>query len=257
LNRQNSILKLRFEGKGITPWSFTAKELGELLIDLQKSMSSIAEHFGDKDWTDSDQILSLVTIENRSNSLRFASGYPKAPDGYALMIHAAKNKHLHGLPRNAFDGMMHISRLTKKKKCNAELSSESLADDIKAVITPDDTLIIPEEVLITDTKDFYGEITRVGGSEPKVRFRTFGGTLYDGVASKELTQKIAEMLYQTVKIKTEIKWEPSTSQIENIKIINVEPYEVQSNTELFGDLRQSLGDYSDAYGSDLKGLMND
>jgi hypothetical protein len=249
LNKQCSILNLRFTGKGITPGSFTAKEVGELLIDLQKSMSSIAEYFGDKKWSDSDRILSLVEIQNRSNGLNFASDYPKAPDGYALLIQAAENKHLHGLPRNAFDGMKRISALTKKKHCKAELSSESLPEVKKAVITPEDTLIIPEEVLMTDIKNFYGEITRIGGSEPKVRFRTFGGTLYDGTASKELAQNIAKMLYRTVRIKAEVKWEPSAYQIESIKIIEVKLHEVQSNKDLFDDLRQSLGDFSEKYGA--------
>lgn len=249
MNKQHSKLKLKFAGKEITPRSFSARELGELLVDLQKSMAAFAEYFGDKKWSGSEKILSLINVENKSNSLSFASGYPKAKDGYALMIKAAENKHLYGLPRNAFDGMKRISALTKKKKCNAELSSESLPERKSAVITPEDTFIIPEEVLLTDFKEFYGEITRVGGSEPKVRFRTFGGTLHDGKASIELTRKIAEMLYQTVKIKAEIKWDPSASEIRGINILHVEPHEVQSNSELFGDLRQSLGAHSEKYGA--------
>jgi len=237
--------------------SFTAKELGELLIDLQKGMASIAEQFGDKEWADSDKILSLVNLEDKSNGLSFASYYPAANSGYNLMIKSANNKNLYGLPRGAFDGMKAISKLAKKKNCNAELSSEQGSKKKYAVITPEDTLIVPKEVYMRDTKDFYGEITRVGGVEPKVRFRTFGGSVLNGIATKKLAKEIAGMLYQTVKLKAEIKWLASSSEIEEIKILDVEEFEVQSNTELFNDLRDSLGDYSEKYGSDLKGLIND
>lgn len=251
-----SILKVRFTGEGISPGSFTAKELGELLIDLQKGMTAFAGFFGDKDWSDSDNILSLVNVEDTSNNLSFASNYPKANDGYSLMIKSANNKNLYGLPRGAFDGMKTISKLTKKKNCNAELSSEVVSENF-AVITPKDTLVIPEEVYMRDTKDFYGEITRVGGVEPKVRFRTFGGSIHNGFATKQLAKEIAGMLYQTVKLKAEIKWLASSSEIEEINILDVEEFEVQSNAELFDELRDSLGDYSKKYGSDLKGLIND
>jgi len=47
LKDETSILKIRFSGEDISPVSFTAKELGELLIDLQKGMASIAEQFGE------------------------------------------------------------------------------------------------------------------------------------------------------------------------------------------------------------------
>jgi len=257
LKDEASILKIRFSGKGISPLSFTAKELGELLIDLQKGMSAFAEFFGDEDWKDSDQTLSLVSIENKSSSLSFASYYPSALEGYNLMIKSAKNKNLYGLPRDAFDGLKTISKLAKKKNCNAELSSEQDSEKKYAVITPEDTLIIPEEVYMRDTKDFYGEITRVGGVKPKVRFRTFGGSVLNGIATKKLAKEIAGMLYQTVKLKAEIKWLASSSEIEEIKILDVEEFEVQSNSDLFDDLRDSLGDYSEKYGSDLKGLIND
>ncbi|WP_428235198.1 hypothetical protein [Gracilimonas sp.] len=257
MKNEASILKVRFKGEGISPGSFTAKELGELLIDLQKGMASIAEHFGDKDWVDSEKILSLVNVEDKSNGLSFASYYPAADSGYDLMIKSANNKNLYGLPRGAFDGMKAISKLTKKKRCSAELSFEQDSENSYAVITPDDNLITPEEVYMRDTKDFYGEIIRVGGVQPKVWFRTFGGTLQDGIISKEIAPKVASKLYKTVKMKAEIKWLASSSEIEEIKILDVEEFEIQSNTDLFDDLRDSLGDYSEKYGSDLKGLIND
>jgi len=62
-----------------------------------------------------------------------------------------------------------------------------------------------------------------------------------------LAKKANEKLYQTVKIKADVRYIVSTFEIEEIKIIELEDYEVQSNTELFNNLRSSLGKYSNKY----------
>jgi len=62
-----------------------------------------------------------------------------------------------------------------------------------------------------------------------------------------LAKKAAEKLYQTVKIKADVRYIVSIFEIEEIKIIELEDYEVQSNTELFNNLRSLLEKYSNKY----------
>lgn len=250
----SSILKLRFVGKGISPSSFTAKELGDLLIELQKGMSALVDSLGDGDWSNSDHLLSLTDIKNESNGLFFSSYYPKAEQAYHLITQAANNKNLYNLPRDSYSGIKLISKLAKNKNCNAEISFRSGKNEEFAVITPNDTLIAPEEIYLKDIKEFYGEITRIGGAEPKVHFKTFDEKTLIGVLSKELAQEIGSKLYKIVKITAEVKWLHSSSEME-IKIISVEDFQVRKNVELFENLRQSLGDYADNYGNNPERLI--
>ncbi|MEX2605601.1 MAG: hypothetical protein WD361_15435 [Gracilimonas sp.] len=90
---------------------------------------------------------------------------------------------------------------------------------------------------------------QVDVSERAVHFGTYGGCVYKGTITKDLAEIIAGKLNQTVRIKTTTKWSVSPLEIEEIRILNIEKFEVQSNTKLFNDLRESLGEYSDKYGS--------
>jgi hypothetical protein len=58
-------------------------------------------------------------------------------------------------------------------------------------------------------------------------------------------------------MKAEVWWIASSDGFEEIKIVDVEDYDVQSNTGLFDELREKLGSYSEKYGSDLEGLINE
>jgi len=254
LSKLNPILQLRFIGDHISPGSFSAKELGSLLIDIQKSVSAIAGITEDGDETG---LISLREIKNESAGLGFYSDRPPVNNACIRLINAVDKNDFTGLPRSSFEGIKHISKLAKEKKCDAELKNKTAKTSAFATIKESDNLVFPEEVLLKDIKDFYGEITRVGGVEPRVQFKTFSGTTHHADVSKKLAQQIANKLYQTVKMKAEVRWIASSDEFEDIKVIEVEDYEVQSNTGLFEELREALGSYSDKYGSDPKGLIND
>lgn len=254
LNLTNPILQLRFIGDHISPGSFSAKELGNLLIDIQKTVYGIAGITEDADETGQ---ISLGEIKNESAGLDFYSGQPSVNDACIRLINAVDKKDFTELPRSSFEGIKHISKLAKEKKCDAELKNNTTDTSAIATLKENDNLIFPEDVLLKGTKDFYGEITRVGGVEPRVQFKTFSGTTHHADVSKELAQQIANKLYQTVKMKAEVRWVTSSDDFVDIKIVDVEDYKVQSNSGLFDELRETLGSYSDKYGSDLEGLIND
>jgi len=254
LNIQNPILQLRFIGDHISPGSFSAKELGNLLIDIQKSVCSIAGISEDADETD---LISLNEIKNESAGLHFYSNQPTINNACIRLINAVDKRDFTGLPRTSFQGIKHISKIAKEKKCDAELKNSTSRTSITATLKQEENLFFPEDVLLKDSKDFYGEITRVGGVEPRVQFKTFSGTTYHADVSKEMARQIANKLYQTVKMKAEVRWIASSKGYEEIKIVDVEDYKVQSNTGLFDELRESLGVYSDKHGPDLEGLIND
>ncbi|MEX0945236.1 MAG: hypothetical protein WDZ38_06125 [Balneolaceae bacterium] len=254
MSSQKLILQLRFVGDHISPGSFSAKELGNLLIDLQKSVIAIAGISEDVDIADD---FSLKEINDESAGFHLYSNQPSMNDACIRLIKAIDQKDFTGLPRDSFEGVKQISKITKEKKCNAELKSHTGDKPVNAILKQEEILIFPEDILLKDIKVFYGEITRVGGVEPRVQFRSFSGTTYHADVSKELAQRIGNKLYQSVKMKAEVRWIATSDDFEDIKVIDVEDYEVQSNAGLFDELRETLGSYSDKYGSDLKGLIND
>ncbi len=254
LNNLNPILQLRFVGDHISPGSFSAKELGHLLIDIQKSVLSIA---GITEDSDENSLISLKEITNESAGLHFYSDQQSVNEASIRLINAVGKRDFTGLPLRSFEGIKHISKLAKEKKCDAELKNRTMNTTAIATLKESDNLIFPEDVLLKDTKDFYGEITRVGGVEPRVQFKTFSGTTHHADVSKELARQIANKLYQTVKMKAEVQWIASSDGFEEIKIVDIEDYKVQTNAGLFDELRETLGSYSDRYGSDLEGVIND
>lgn len=248
MTKNNYILTLRFFGNDVSPKNFSAKELGNLLIEFQDSVTSIVRAKVDSAFENESNPFNLCEITNESAGLNFASSYPEVDRGFGLFVKAVDSKNFTGLPRGSFAGIQRITKLAKAKNCNAEFSHHSGDTVNKTVLKPNDIILLPEEILLTDTKDFYGEITRVGGTEPKVRFKTFAGKIENATATKELIKQIANKLYRTVKIRAEVKWIDGSDDYEEIKILTVEDLEVQSNSDLFDELREALGDYSEKYG---------
>ena len=255
MNTQNPILQLRFIGENMSPGKFSAMELGNLLIEIQKSVIAITGTPND----DVDEMgsISLKEIRTESAGFHFYSNQPHVNDACIRLIKAVDKRDFTGLPRSSFEGIKHISKITKEKKCEAELKNSTSTTSAIATLKENDNLIFPEYILLKDTRDFYGEITRVGGVEPRVQFKTFSGRTHHADVSKELAQQIASKLYQTVKVKAEVRWIAASDGYEEIKIVDVEDYKVESNTGLFDELRETLGSYSDKYGSDLEGIIND
>lgn len=257
MTKNNYILKLRFSGNSVSPHSFSAKELGNLLIELQDSVTSIIKSKINSAFDGESNPFNLHEITSQSAGLHFASPFAEVDRGFGMFVSAVDSKNFAGLPRDSFAGIRRVTALAKAKNCIAEFSHHSGDKVNKGVLKPHDIILLPEEFLLTDIRDFYGEVTRVGGTEPKVRFKTFAGKTENAIATKELTKQIANKLYRTVKIRAEVKWVDGFEDFEQIKILTVEDFEVQSNSGLFEELREALGDYSEKYGSDLQGLIND
>jgi len=89
LNNLNPILQLRFVGDHISPGSFSAKELGNLLIDIQKSVFAIAGISEDAVETD---LISLKEIKNESAGFHFYSNRPSANNACIRLINAVDKK---------------------------------------------------------------------------------------------------------------------------------------------------------------------
>lgn len=151
LNNLNPILQLRFVGDHISPGSFSAKELGHLLIDIQKSVLSIA---GITEDSDENSLISLKEITNESAGLHFYSDQQSVNEASIRLINAVGKRDFTGLPLRSFEGIKHISKLAKEKKCDAELKNRTMNTTAIATLKESDNLIFPEDVLLKDTKDF-------------------------------------------------------------------------------------------------------
>src|SRR5438093_8455474 len=106
------IFVLRFYENGITPESFTMKELGQLLISLEDGIKSIIESKYPE--AEAEEIsLSLVGIENNSESLFIKTSKPEiSNEAFLYWGHSIKEGTYINLPEKGFSAYRYILALT-------------------------------------------------------------------------------------------------------------------------------------------------
>lgn len=160
MTKNNYILTLRFFGNDVSPKNFSAKELGNLLIEFQDSVTSIVRAKVDSAFENESNPFNLCEITNESAGLNFASSYPEVDRGFGLFVKAVDSKNFTGLPRGSFAGIQRITKLAKAKNCNAEFSHHSGDTVNKTVLKPNDIHLATERYQNSGRKEeAYAEVT--------------------------------------------------------------------------------------------------
>jgi hypothetical protein len=233
----DNIFKFKFYNNGVTPESFSLKELGNLLINIEDSLKSVIDSNYPEINTD-DVNLSLVNIKDESDDLFISTlDSPKETiNALKYFSESIQNNSYVNLPFKAYNGVKHITQLVKEKECNAEISykNESLC-----TITYNYQLIKPESVILKTDTVLYGELIKIGGDEAKAWIELTNGNKINFKISKDQAIQLCPYLYNSISIKGRASWNPQSDFFTDFKLYDILDYKPGNISNAFKELREA------------------
>jgi hypothetical protein len=230
-------------GEGMSPGAIRSKEIGEIIISVEEMIASMVIH-DHPDVKKEDVVIGLKNVRPGSIGLEFSPNLTALtlPATRRITTAIAKND-FGALPSGALDSLRQLSAFARRHQCDAEFFTQNGKVESLAILTP--TTQIPETYPLSGETTLYGEITRVGGAEPKIQFKTLDGQTIYCSTSKSMAKKAGAKLYTTVELCGRAEWNCETFKIENFHIIDISDYQTTSPSAAFKELADLVGNSFD------------
>lgn len=244
MTTQDKRIEIRLVGEGVAPGLIRSKEIAEVITAVEEMIAAMVER--ENPDVKADEILvGLSAVTGGSMTLVFT------PNMEALTVPAAEMvmgaiaaRQFDTLPHRSLAALRSLHSFTRQHQAVTEFRTLNGASVLLAEITPQTT--IPEPALVTGITTLYGDILRVGGSEPKVQFRSISDQeLIYCIATREMTRQAAVRLYERVGLRGEAVWDAETWELVSFKIEEILDYEDVGLVQAFAELREIVGAYFD------------
>ena len=235
-------MQITLSGKDITPANIRARDLADIIISVEESLTSII--LKQNPATDPEQlVIGLVDIETGSTKLRFSSQLPQlALSAFVALTTSISNNDYTSLPASSVRAIQKISDFAKKRQCIAAFEVPSDTSH-SARITPDSVIDFPENAFISGETTVYGKIERVGGATPKVVIRTGENKSISCAVSEELAKNLAQRLYSWMGMRGTGTWSTEDYTMEEFNIEEISTYEDQPLEKSINELSSLIGKY--------------
>lgn len=236
-------VEILLTGEGMSPGKIRSKEIAEVIESVEDMIASmvIRDH---PDLKKETIVIGLKSIRQGSIGLEFSPNLAELTLPATRRITRSIAENDFGiLPSSAINSLRKLSAFTRRHQCNAEFFTQNGKLEALAVLTPETR--IPDIYPLSGETSIYGEITRVGGAEPKIQFKTLDNQIIYCSTSKAIAKKAGAKLYTKVELRGLAEWNSETFEIENFHVIDISDYEQTSPSEAFEELANLIGDSFD------------
>jgi len=236
----DTTIQTSLTGKGISPGKVRSKDIGELIAATEEIISTYV-HDKHSEIRANDITIGLKNIRGDGYVLEYEPSLPEITiPAFEAVSHCIETRKLEILPAKTVQGIAKIRQLSKQGGFNTAFYSVN--GQTKYLTSINETLEIPASITMQGETTLYGEIIRVGGSEPKVAIKTLSGkTLYCD-AKKAIVRQAGQRLYEVVGIRGNAEWRMNDMEIQSFQIIEFTDYQDSPITATFSHLKQSIGD---------------
>ena len=225
---------IKMTGKA-RPETVSASDLADFIEHVEKALVAYAKAEGLQ--VSTEAAVSLVGVGEGSNALTFAAEDGIMP-GVVAVAQAMWHNHYSELPEETHENLYKMVELSTKRDWGIELSGEDL--DITASIEPGQIIEPPSRpVNIVGSTSILGRCLRVGGVEPKAEIRVIKDSKLLHVAiSEDIAKELAKRLYEEVILEGKATWNAVTWEIEDFKVMSIQPYSKRLPSEAFNQLAE-------------------
>ncbi len=237
-------VEILLTGEGMSPGKIRSKEIAEVIESVEDMIASmvIRDH---PELGKENIVVGLKNIKQGSIGLEFSPNLTELtlPATRRIAKSIAEND-FGVLPSGAINSLKKLSAFTRRYQCNAEFLTQNGRLESLAVLTPETR--IPDVYPLSGETSLYGEITRVGGAEPKIQFKTLDSQIIYCSTDKATAKEAGAKLYTKVELRGRAEWNSETFEIENFHVIDISEYEETSPSEAFKELANLIGDSFDS-----------
>ncbi|NJL40992.1 MAG: hypothetical protein HC840_27035 [Leptolyngbyaceae cyanobacterium RM2_2_4] len=236
-------VEILLTGEGMSPGKIRSKEIAEVIESVEDMIASVVVR-NHPELKKETIVVGLKGIRPGSIGLEFSPNLAELTLPATRRITKAIAENDFGiLPSSAINSLRKLSHFTRRHQCNAEFFTQNGRLEALAVLTPETQ--IPDIYPLSGETSIYGEITRVGGAEPKIQFKTLEGQIIYCSTSKVIAKKAGAKLYTKVELHGLAEWNSETFEIENFHVIDISDYEETSPSKAFEELANLIGDSFD------------
>lgn len=236
-------VEVLLRGDGISPGKLRSKEIAEIIESVEDMIAStvVQDH---PELKKESIIIGLRGVREGSIGLEFSPNLEDLtlPATYRITRSIVQDDFT-SLSNNTLTSLRKLSAFTRRHNCRAEFSTLNGKIEALAVVTPETK--IPERYSISGETSLYGEITRVGGAEPKIQFKTLEGEIIYCSTDREIARKAGTKLYNRVEIQGVAEWNSETLKIETFHVTDISDYEEIRLSEAFEELSDLIGNSLD------------
>jgi hypothetical protein len=236
-------VEILITGEGMSPGKVRSKEIAEFIESVEEMIASVVirDH---PELSKESIVIGLKNIRPGSIGLEFSPNLAELtlPATRRITTSIAEND-FSVLPSNAINALKKLSAFTRRHQCKAEFFAQNGKLEALAVLTPETT--IPDIYPLSGETTLYGEITRVGGSDPKIQFKTLDRKIVYCTTSKTVAKKAGAKLYTKVSLHGLAEWNSETFEIENFNVFDISDYEETSPSVAFEELANLIGNSFD------------
>ena len=221
MKKGEDIFTLKFHGDGIHPDSFSAKELGNILIKIEDSVKAII----DENYPKSDPekcFISLVGVADESESLAIkAFGQPDIELAFTDFGQSFNNDSYINLPYKAYTGVRHLHSVVQSKRCDLVVvhRKQNLGE-----LSYNIELKKPDDYLIRINTTIFGKLQKIGGKKPRLWIELDNGKTVSLKLTKEQASALKNRLYETISLKGSAKWNPLNDGLSSFLLSDITNY---------------------------------
>lgn len=253
---KRDIFTLRFfdDNKSISPTSFNAKELGQLIISFYEGIKELIDvrhpHIETKELN-----ISLIDIENKSESLTFSNSGPQSINSalkeYGQFI---SEKKYADLPKLAYKSVKEIYRLTAKKNCNAELIESK---GRLFIVTPNDRLIRQEKLLIKSDLLVYGVLIKLGGEKNRAWVDLYDGSKISFPITDQELVVLRSRLKEPVALSGTATWNTLSKKVVYFKLKEIINFQPSTVAEGFENIKKISSGWNNLTDKEIINILKD
>ncbi len=239
----DTTVEILLSGEGMSPGNVRSKEIAEVIESVEDMIASmvIRDHPEIRKET---IVIGLKSIREGSIGLEFSPNLIELTLPATRIITKSITKDdFSMLPSGVVNSLRKLSSFTRRYKCNASFFIQNGKPEELATITPETK--IPDIYPLSGETTIYGEITRVGGAEPKIQFKTLDNQIIYCSTNKAIAKKAGSKLYTKVELQGRAEWNSETLKIENFQVMDISSYEEIPLSEAFEELAGLIGDSFD------------
>ncbi|QUS60469.1 hypothetical protein IQE94_13400 [Synechocystis sp. PCC 7339] len=236
----DTTIETSLTGAGISPGKVRSKDIGELITATEEIISTYV-HDKHSEIHANDIIIGLKNVKGDGYILEYQPSLPEITvPAFEAVSHCIETRKLEILPSKTVESIAKIRQLSKKGGFNTEFYAVN--GSRKYLTSINQTLEIPASITMQGETTLYGEIIRVGGSEPKVAIKIMSGRILYCDAKKAIVRQAGQRLYEIVGIRGNVEWRMNDMEIQSFQIIEFTDYQDSPITETFNHLKQSISD---------------
>lgn len=236
--------QIKFNSKDIHPETIRMRDLAEVLLNIEKGLSSIIKK--NTDGMIFDEVgASLVSIKPGCAALELqsidAASEATVRPAMTHLVRAIKSRQIETLPPPAQKTIEAIEHFSLRYQCKTEFRLHSTNKNPNAVIKPPKKIVLAEATPLEGETTIYGKVESAGGvGTPTVWIRTPDNARIQLVVSQKDAPKFGEKLYQWIGIKGNACWDEKANSIIRFKMKEIVKYECKPFAEAMEELSKQL-----------------